>query len=94
MKIAEFVESLQVNPTAEFLKKFKLDKTYNKSFNYSRDKHPCLNCDDELNNIYLPSAPWTSTQYCWKCHHLNIVFRQDKMSGIDYDVIECYSDKD
>lgn len=94
MKIRDYIESLEIDPTEEFLSQYKLVKKYDKAFSYSQDNHPCLNCGDKLNNFYPPSAAWTSVQYCWKCHSLNVVFHQDRMGGIYTDVIECYQDKD
>ena len=90
MKVREYVESLKVNPTEELLSNFKLNKKYDLDF---RDTKTCLNCGNKGNNTLIPSTPWTSAQYCWYCHSLNIVFHQDRMGGAYTDVIKCYVDK-
>ena len=91
MKVKDLIEQFTIKPSKDINPKLKLTK----QINVDAIRHKgCFNCNDTHNQMSLSSEAWTSVQYCWKCNHLNVVYHQDRMSGIRTDVIECYTDKE
>ena len=90
MKINDFLEKITNDPIKDIKSNFKLTK----KIDLDTGNHKgCFNCNDTVNQIRLESSAWTGVQFCWKCNHLNVIYYQDRMSGVYTDAIECYTDK-
>ena len=90
MKVSDLVERFTINPIQDIEPNYKLTK----KLNIDAGSHKgCFNCGNELNHYFLRSIAWTSVQYCHKCNHLNVIYHQDRMSGTNIDIVECYTDK-
>ena len=89
MTIDEYLETKEITP-AELeenfvkVKELKIDTFSHKG---------CYNCGDTLNNSPLKIGSWMSAQHCRKCQSINLVYVQDRMGGIDYDVIDVFQER-
>jgi len=91
MNLKSFIDKFTINPKFDIVPNFKFVKELQIDVESYKG---CFNCDDKLNNTYLKSIAWTKVQYCWKCNFLNVVYQQDRMGGVYYDVIHCYTEKE
>lgn len=90
MKVNDLVKRFTIKPIEDIKPNFKLTK----KIDVDAGNHKgCFNCNDTRNQMSLKSEAWTSVQCCLKCNHLNVIYHQDRMSGVYTDVIECYTDK-
>jgi hypothetical protein len=90
MTINQFVKDFTINPMVDIEPNFKLTKELEVDTTKIKE---CYNCGDKLNNVKLKSIDWTNVQYCWHCNHLNVIYEQDRMSGVYVDIVKCYTDK-
>lgn len=76
-KAATYVKSKEIQIS-------ELQRLFEKHSSYAirnGDLTQCGKCEDKFNIKHLPSEPWTSTLYCWKCGAITVMISADRMSG-------------
>ncbi len=86
MKASELINKFTIDPVKDI--ENSCDKILTKYVDVDKDFH-CINCGYNT-LISYPTDPWASVLYCPCCESINLVYHQDRMSGVHRDDVRCY----